>query len=143
MIITITGTPGTGKTYIAKKLARMTGYRNLELNKMIVKEKLYDSYDNKDKTFDVDTKKLSKFMDMILRKYEYDKHDASQANAYNALKRYADKNIDMRKFDIKLSHNKKNNKKDNIKNNKKDYINNIIIDSHLSQYIKSDFCLVV
>ena len=59
MIITITGTPGTGKTYIAKKLAG----KNLiyiDLNKIIKEEKLYDKYDRKVKTYDVNIKTLEK-----------------------------------------------------------------------------------
>lgn len=57
MIITITGTPGTGKTYIAKKLIGKN-IRYIDLNAIIKKEKLYDSYDRKAKTYDVDEKKL-------------------------------------------------------------------------------------
>lgn len=57
MIITITGTPGTGKTYIAKKLAGKN-FRHIDLNAIIKKEKLYDDYDRKAKTYDVDEKKL-------------------------------------------------------------------------------------
>lgn len=59
MIITITGTPGTGKTYIAKKLAS-NNLKYINLSSIIKKEKLYDSYDRKAKTYDVDEKKLKK-----------------------------------------------------------------------------------
>jgi adenylate kinase len=69
MIITITGTPGVGKTYLAKKLAKNTGARYFDLNAFIKKNKLYDAYDKKDKTYDVDVKKLKKSMKEILKKY--------------------------------------------------------------------------
>ncbi len=59
MIITVTGTPGTGKTYVAKKLANKN-LRYIDLNSMIKKERLYDKYDRKAKTYDVDVKKLKK-----------------------------------------------------------------------------------
>src|SRR3989344_5961685 len=57
MIVTITGTPGAGKTYISRKL---TNFDYIDLNRIIKEERLYDSYDRKDKTYDVDVKKLKK-----------------------------------------------------------------------------------
>ncbi len=93
MIITITGTPGAGKTYFAKKLAKLLRFKHIELNKIIKSNKWYDSYDKKDKTFDVDVKKLKKNLRVLIdKKYK----------------------------------------------NKK-----IIIDSHLSHFIKADICFVV
>lgn len=68
MIITITGTPGTGKTYIAKKLIGKN-FRYIDLNAIIKKEKLYDSYDRKAKTYDVDEKKL-KIIDKRFSEYK-------------------------------------------------------------------------
>ncbi len=65
MRIAITGTPGTGKTEISKKLAKKTGYKLMELNKIIRKEKLYDSYDRKRKSYVVDTKKLNRYFKKV------------------------------------------------------------------------------
>lgn len=62
MIISITGTPGTGKSMAAKMLARKTGCDLLELNKEIVKRRLYSSYDRKRKTFVADMAKVGKFV---------------------------------------------------------------------------------
>ena len=59
-IIAVTGTPGTGKTTLSKKLAKMTGYLYIDVNILILKHKIYDSYDKKRKTKVVDVKKLNK-----------------------------------------------------------------------------------
>ncbi len=67
MIITITGTPGAGKTHIAKGLANKN-WKYIDLNALIKKEKLYDCYDKKADTFDVDTERLKK-LDERFSKY--------------------------------------------------------------------------
>ena len=61
-VIIVTGTPGTGKTVVARRTARQKGCRYVDVNKLIRTKKLYDSYDRKRKAFDVDTKKLNKFL---------------------------------------------------------------------------------
>ncbi len=58
MIIAITGTPGVGKSVVAKKLSKLIGYESLDLNKIIKKEKLYSGYDSKRKSYVVDIRKL-------------------------------------------------------------------------------------
>lgn len=60
-VIIVTGTPGTGKTVIAKKTARQNKCKYFDVNGLIKKNKLYDSYDRSRKTFDVDIKKLTGF----------------------------------------------------------------------------------
>lgn len=59
-VIAITGTPGTGKTQLAKRLAKKLGFRHLELSHFIKQNKLYDSYDRRLKTYVVDTAKTAK-----------------------------------------------------------------------------------
>lgn len=71
----ITGTPGTGKTAIAKKLSKRLGYYYLNVNSFIEKSKLYEDYDRKRKTRIVDIRKLSKaladFIDLLkVKKYK-------------------------------------------------------------------------
>ena len=117
MIITITGTPGAGKTYFSKKLAKQSKTKYFDLNNYIKKNKLYDSYDKRDKTFDVDIKKLVKVVDPIMKKY-----------LGNAVFQKPKKEYLIKEF---LA----------LKQHKLD--NSIIIDSHLSHYLKSDLCIVI
>ena len=72
--IAITGTPGTGKSKVAKKFASMIGYNYVDLNKEIVKYKLYSSYDRKRKTYVADMSKISKFVRLFNSKTVFDSH---------------------------------------------------------------------
>ena len=47
MIIIISGTPGTGKTTLAKKLMAKLNYPLLNINKFIKEKKLSEGYDKK------------------------------------------------------------------------------------------------
>jgi len=60
MIITITGTPGTGKTTVAEELSIIMKMKIAHLNEIIKKEKLYERYDRKYKSYEVDPKKIKK-----------------------------------------------------------------------------------
>ncbi|MBI2670707.1 adenylate kinase family protein [Candidatus Woesearchaeota archaeon] len=60
MIIIVTGTPGTGKTKIAKLIAKKFKCKYIDLYKIIKKYKLIEGYDKKRKTKIVDEKKLAK-----------------------------------------------------------------------------------
>ena len=61
-IIAISGTPGTGKTTLAKNLAQKLNFLYLDVNEIISKYKLAEGYDKKRKTGIVDIKKLNKFL---------------------------------------------------------------------------------
>lgn len=58
--IYITGTPGTGKTTVAKNLSRNLNLDFLELNDLIIKEGLYLGYDINRDTLIVDDELLTK-----------------------------------------------------------------------------------
>ena len=58
--IIITGTPGTGKTTIAKNSAKKLNFLNLDINQTIKKYKIKFSYDKKRKCKIIDIKKLNK-----------------------------------------------------------------------------------
>ncbi len=60
--IIVSGTPGTGKTELAKALARKLSYKYIDVNKLIHDNNLSDGYDKKKECEIVDTEKLSKFL---------------------------------------------------------------------------------
>lgn len=59
-VICVSGTPGTGKTILSKRLAKKLGYLYFDVNNFILKNKLYGGYDRKRKTKVVDVSKLNK-----------------------------------------------------------------------------------
>ena len=59
-VIAVTGTPGTGKTTLSKKLAKKSGFYYIGVNKIISRYKLSEGYDRKRKSKIVDIKKLNK-----------------------------------------------------------------------------------
>ena len=58
-VIIVTGTPGTGKTAIAKKTAKEKSYKYVDVNKIIERKKLREKYDKKRQTYDVNIDKLN------------------------------------------------------------------------------------
>lgn len=58
--IIVTGSVGTGKTFLSKKLSEKLGFPVLDVNKFIKDKKLSSGYDRKKKCYIVDTKKLNK-----------------------------------------------------------------------------------
>lgn len=60
VVIIVTGTPGTGKTSLALEIAKTLNYEYIDVNDVVKKEKLVESYDKKRKTNVVDEEKLSK-----------------------------------------------------------------------------------
>mgnify|MGYP003975154449 FL=1 len=66
-VICVTGTPGTGKTTLAKKLAKLNKYEYLDVNKVIKSENLKEGYDKKKKCSIIDIKKLNKALIKIIK----------------------------------------------------------------------------
>lgn len=58
MIVAITGTPGTGKTEVAKALAKLMGWHYVSLNEIAEKDDLYEGYDKERESKIVDIEKL-------------------------------------------------------------------------------------
>ena len=68
MIIIVSGCPATGKTTIAKKIAKKKNLKYVDVNELIKENKLYSYYDKKDKSYVVDVKKLNKFLINLIKK---------------------------------------------------------------------------
>ncbi len=65
--ICVSGSPGTGKTTLAKKLSKALGFEYVDVNKIIKKENLSEGYDEINKCEIVDVKKLNKFLIELIK----------------------------------------------------------------------------
>lgn len=66
-IITVTGTPGTGKTTVAKHLAKSCKATYIDVNRIIKKHNLKEGYDKKRKTAVIDTNKLNNVLIKVIK----------------------------------------------------------------------------
>ena len=128
MIIAITGTPGSGKTYVAEKIEKAAKGRLelLDLNKYIKDKKLYSSYDRTAQTYDVDTISLNKKVAPMLKKFHSNNKTFDRLSGKNL------KLTELIAIISKLS-----------KEKKEKGLNGVIVDSHLSHYLDCDYCIVV
>jgi adenylate kinase len=69
-IILITGTPGVGKSALAKSLSKKSGFNLIEPNRLVRREKLYSRFDGVRKTYIVDQEKLRKRLEALSRSSE-------------------------------------------------------------------------
>ena len=69
-VIIVTGTPATGKTVIAKKLSLLLKFKYIDVNKLIIKNKLYSSYDKVRNTKIVPIRPLLANLKQIIAKSE-------------------------------------------------------------------------
>jgi len=65
-VMIVTGTPGTGKTTVAKKLAKKYKAEYIDVNVIIKDNGLRESYDKKRKSYVVDINKLNKVLAKII-----------------------------------------------------------------------------
>lgn len=61
-IIIVTGTPGTGKTVLAKKLANLLNFTYIDINLIIKSKKLNLNYDKKRSTYVININKLNRIL---------------------------------------------------------------------------------
>ena len=66
--IIVTGTPCTGKTTVAKNIAKLLKFKYIDVNKIIKSNNLSTYYDKKRKTNVVDTNMLNKVLSNIIEK---------------------------------------------------------------------------
>ncbi len=59
MTILVTGTPGSGKTWLAKRLSLMLNYAYFDVNSFVKTAHIYSSYDKKRRCYVVDEAKLA------------------------------------------------------------------------------------
>ncbi|MBS3149540.1 AAA family ATPase [Candidatus Woesearchaeota archaeon] len=67
-IIIVTGTPCTGKTTIAKKIASLLKFKYIDVNRLIKTNKIHDKYDKKSDSLIVDIKKLNRILETLIKK---------------------------------------------------------------------------
>ncbi|MBI2145547.1 adenylate kinase family protein [Candidatus Woesearchaeota archaeon] len=58
--LVVTGTPGAGKTVLAKKLSLLLDYAYFDVNSFVKRAHLYSSYDRKRQSYVVDEAKLAR-----------------------------------------------------------------------------------
>ena len=69
-VIIVTGSVGSGKTTLSKKLAGMMNFEHVDVNKVIKEHNLSEGYDKKRETKIIDTKKLNAVLMKEIRKYK-------------------------------------------------------------------------
>ncbi len=83
MIVALTGTPGTGKSSVAKFLKKQ-GFDIWDLNKSIVNDRLFKGYDHKRKSYIADLNKVTKYYREHFRSAENLVIDGHLAHMLNA-----------------------------------------------------------
>ncbi len=120
-VLIVTGTPGTGKTTLAVKLAKKLNFHYIDINKVVSKHNLSEGYDRKRKTKVIDAKKLNKELIKEIGNYKGTEKGViidSHLSHY-LLKKYVDvcavTKCDLKELEIRLK--KKRYSKDKIREN--------------------------
>jgi len=66
-VLIITGSVGTGKSTLAKKITDKSKFKHINLNNVIKSMNLFESYDKKRNCVLVDVKKLNKFLIKLIK----------------------------------------------------------------------------
>ncbi len=70
MIVIVSGTPATGKTVFAKKLAKEKKLKYVDVNQLVKEHKLSEGYDKEKETELIDVEKLNKVLISIIKKQD-------------------------------------------------------------------------
>ncbi|MBL7050919.1 AAA family ATPase [Candidatus Woesearchaeota archaeon] len=65
--IIVTGSVGSGKTTLAKKLSKFLGFKYIDVNDVVKRNKLAESYDKEMECNIVDVEKLNKFLIELIK----------------------------------------------------------------------------
>jgi len=65
--IIVTGTPGTGKTFVARRISKKLNYTYVDVNKIIKEKNLGERYDRKRRCYEVDVNKLNRELIKIIK----------------------------------------------------------------------------
>lgn len=65
--IIITGTPGTGKSTLARRLSKALGFQGIDVNRLVKVKKLYSSYDKKCQSYVVNEHKLIFYLISLIK----------------------------------------------------------------------------
>ncbi len=66
-VIVVSGSVGTGKTTLSKKLSKSLGYSYIDVSKLIKEEKLSSGYDEKNECEIIDVQILNKFLISLIK----------------------------------------------------------------------------
>jgi adenylate kinase len=67
-VICVSGSVGSGKTTLSKKLSKSLGFEYIDVTKLIKENKLSSGYDEENKCEIIDVKKLNKFLVGLMNK---------------------------------------------------------------------------
>ena len=68
--IVVTGTPGTGKTTLCRRISKITDFTHIDLGRYVVRNSLYVGYDENRSTYVVDTESTKSALSKILKNTE-------------------------------------------------------------------------
>ena len=127
MVIIGTGTPGTGKTKVARFLSKALRYTYVDVHSLLRSKKLWSSYDNRRKCYVVDKTKLVK---MLLKKVKTSEFSTKSVTG------------ELHKKTLTVLKNHSHAKRRMVVFDKS---KKVVIDSHLSHYLPKKYvelCIV-